>query len=113
MSQDLYRVLLEGVILQPRAVTGKLITRKQDPVRFLQDARDGKVDVLVVGGGKDELVDAEGLMLIYKELGWKKYTLKRLDKADHMPWISAAETFRDTVLGWVKERHSSTFGPRL
>ncbi len=103
MSQDFYRKLLEGVLLQPRSVTEKLITRKQDPGRFLQDAREGKLDVLVIRGGKDKLVDTEELEAVYKDLGWQKYKSILLEEADHLPWVSSSEEFCDKVLGWVKE----------
>lgn len=104
MSQDLYRKLLEGVLLQPRSVTAKLITRKQDPEKFLQEAREGKLDALVVRGGKDALVNSEELEAVYQDLGWKKYRLIHLDDGDHLPWVSSSEEFCTAVLGWVKER---------
>lgn len=72
VSEDLFRKLLEGIILQPRAVTMKVYTRKQDVEEFLQKAREGKLDLLVVRGGIDKLIDGKELEAVYKELGWKK-----------------------------------------
>ncbi|KAF9449216.1 alpha/beta-hydrolase [Macrolepiota fuliginosa MF-IS2] len=104
ISPDLCRVLLEGVIVQPRAVTGRLLSRQQNPEKLLQGGRDGKLDVLIVSGGEDRMVGVEGLRAVYEEIGWKKCSFKHLDKADHIPWASSAEAFRDAVLGWVKGR---------
>ncbi|KAF5350070.1 hypothetical protein D9756_009078 [Leucocoprinus leucothites] len=102
ISHDLFCTLLEGVIIQPRAVTAQVVSRKQDPTKLLQEGRDGKMEVLVVTGGKDSLVSAPGLRAVYEEMGWKKCTVKHLDEADHMPWVSRGDEFREIILGWIK-----------
>lgn len=101
VSPDLSRRMLEGIILQPRSVTAKLITRRQQVDKYLQDGREGKLNVLVVTGGKDKLIRVEGFRAVYEELGWKNCMLKHVEEGDHMPWVSSGEQFRDAVLGWV------------
>lgn len=104
LSPCLFRVLLEGVILQPRGVAARVNTRKQNPEKMLQEARNGRLKLLAIGGGKDKLLNAEGFKSVFQDLGWKRYTYKHLEEADHIPWVSCAEEFREVVLAWLKEQ---------
>lgn len=105
LSPELSCTLLEGVILVPRAVAGKLTTRTQDPEKMLQQARAGELEALVITSEKDKLLNSDGVREVYEESGWKKYVLRHIKDADHMPWLSKADEFREIVLGWMKERH--------
>jgi pimeloyl-ACP methyl ester carboxylesterase len=102
LSPELFRILLEGVLLQPRSIAARLGTRSQNPDRLLQEARAGNLPILVVTGGRDGLLNPEGLKDFIQGVGWQKFTYSHLENADHMPWVSDPEAFRDTVLGWVK-----------
>ncbi|KAJ3569560.1 hypothetical protein NP233_g4963 [Leucocoprinus birnbaumii] len=99
MSPDLFRTLLEGVIIQPRAITARIVSRKQDPTRLVQEGREGKIDTLVITGGRDILINVPGLKAVYEDLGLQKCTMKHLEEADHVPWVSSRDEFRETVLG--------------
>lgn len=102
LSPELFRILVEGVLLQPRSITPRVSTRSQNPEKLLQEARAGNLPTLVVTGGKDRLVNAEGLKAVTQRGEWQKSTYSHLENADHMPWVSLPDIFRDTVLGWVK-----------
>ncbi len=103
---DLFRILLEGILLQPRSIVMRLASRSQNPEALLQEVREGKLPIFVLTGGKDKLMKSEGLKAVIRELGWQNYTHRHLEEADHVPWVSCPETFRDTVLGWVKDGSS-------
>ncbi|KAF9449690.1 alpha/beta-hydrolase [Macrolepiota fuliginosa MF-IS2] len=105
LSPDLYRILLEGIMLVPRGVASRLTSRVHDPEKMLKQARDGELELLLVTGGKDKLVDAEGIRGTFDESGWKLYIHKHIEGADHMPWVSTSDEFRDIVLGWIRGRH--------
>lgn len=104
LSPEFFRVLLEGVILQPRTIAARLNTRKHNPEKMLQEAREGRLELLVVSGGKDKLLNVEGFKAVFEDLGWKKHTYKHLEEADHIPWVSCPEGFREIVLSWISER---------
>jgi pimeloyl-ACP methyl ester carboxylesterase len=108
LSTDLFRVLLEGMVLQPRAAAVWVHKRKQDPERMLEEARAGKLPLLAIGGGKDKFLNAEGFKATYEDLGWKKMTYRHLEDADHIPWVSCPEEFREVVLAWFEQLHPRT-----
>ncbi|KAF9444796.1 alpha/beta-hydrolase [Macrolepiota fuliginosa MF-IS2] len=105
LTPDLRRALLEGIMLVSSNVAGKLSTRAHDPEKMLQEGRDGGLEVLVVTGGKDKLVNATGVRETYEESGWKKCIHRHLEEGDHMPWLSRPDEYRDLVLSWIQERH--------
>lgn len=105
LSPELSRALLEGVHVVPKTITGKLATRFQNPQKMLREAREGKLELLVIACAKDMLVNLEGYKAVFEESGWKNCSLQQLEEADHMPWVSSAEEFREVVIGWMKERH--------
>ncbi|KAJ3552663.1 hypothetical protein NP233_g12827 [Leucocoprinus birnbaumii] len=104
MSPNFFRILLEGVILVPRPVAIKLTSRTQNTDVMFTKARSGELDLLLITGGKDKLTNAAAIKTVYEEIGWKKYTYQHLEDGDHIPWLSEQERFRETVLGWVRER---------
>lgn len=103
LPTDLFRVLLEGMVLQPRAAAVWVHKRKQDPEKMLEAARAGKLPLLAIGGGKDKFLDEDGFKATYEELGWQRMTYRHLEDADHVPWVSSPEEFRDVVLAWLRE----------
>jgi pimeloyl-ACP methyl ester carboxylesterase len=103
LSNDLFRVLLEGMIRQPRAAAVWVHKRKQDPEKMLEEARAGKLPLLAIGGGKDKFLNAEGFRATYEDLDWKKMTYRHMEDADHIPWVSCPEEFREAVLTWLEE----------
>lgn len=105
LNPELYRKLLEGVIVVPRDVAVKLTTRIQDPRRMLQLGREGRLDVLVVMGEKDKFFCLDGVKSVYEEVGWKNVDFRLVEGADHMTWLSRPDVFRDTVLTWIQGRH--------
>lgn len=105
LNPELYRKLLEGVIVVPRDVAVKLTTRIQDPRRMLQLGREGRLDVLVVMGEKDKFFCLDGVKSVYEEVGWKNVVFRLVEGADHMTWLSRPDVFRDTVLTWIQGRH--------
>ncbi|XP_006456516.1 hypothetical protein AGABI2DRAFT_195608 [Agaricus bisporus var. bisporus H97] len=120
LPTDLFRVLLEGMVLQPRAAAVWVHKRKQDPEKMLEAARAGKLPLLAIGGGKDKFLDEDGFKATYEELGWQRMTYRHLEDADHVPWVSSPEEFRDVVLAWLRELQPSAeetveggFFPRL
>ncbi|KAF9449217.1 alpha/beta-hydrolase [Macrolepiota fuliginosa MF-IS2] len=105
LSPELFRILLEGVIQQPRAIAARLNSRTHNPEKMLREAREGKLELLVVSAGKDKLLNVEGFKAVFDELGWKKWTYEHLEDADHIPWVSCPEAFREIVIPWVRERY--------
>lgn len=105
LSPELSRTLLEGVRVVPNNIIGKLATRVQNPEKMLREVREGRLEFLVIACAKDMLVNLEGYKAVFEEFGWKNWTLRQLEEADHMPWASSAEEFREIVIGWMKERH--------
>ncbi|KAJ3569557.1 hypothetical protein NP233_g4964 [Leucocoprinus birnbaumii] len=106
LSPNLSRVVLEGIMLQPRRCAISMNTRKHDPERMLEEARGGRLKLLAIGGGKDRTLNVEGFKALLEETRWKGYIYKHLEEADHMPWISQPDAFRDVVLGWILGRIS-------
>ncbi len=105
LPQELSSALLEGIYVVPKEITSKLVGRTQNPERMLQEARKGGLELLVISCGKDMFLDPEGYKAVFEDSGWKNYTLQHLEEADHMPWVSRPEEFREAMLGWMKERH--------
>ncbi|KXN82162.1 hypothetical protein AN958_02971 [Leucoagaricus sp. SymC.cos] len=105
ISPELYRSLLEGLIVVPRVIASKASTRIQNPDTMFQKGRDGELGLLLITGKKDKLMNGGAVKVAYEETGWKKLTHCHFESGDHMPWLSVAEQFRETVLQWVKERH--------
>ncbi|KAF5350071.1 hypothetical protein D9756_009079 [Leucocoprinus leucothites] len=106
LSPNLARILLEGIMLQPRRCAISMNARTHDPTKMLQEAREGRLKLLVIGGGKDKTLNVEGFKALLDETGWKEYTYRHLEEADHMPWVSQPDAFRDIVLGWISRRIS-------
>lgn len=107
LSPDLFRILLEGMILQPRGVAKWVNKRTQNPEKMLHEARAGRLPQLAISGGRDELLIVEGFKKVFEELEWKRLTYRHLPNADHMPWVSCAEEFREIVLAWLKSESTS------
>jgi len=105
LSPELSHTLFAGVNDVPKDVIGIMATRAQDPEKMLQEARNGKLELLAIACGRDMIINLEGFRAVFEESGWKNYTLRQLDEADHMPWVSRAEEFREAVMGWVRQRH--------
>jgi pimeloyl-ACP methyl ester carboxylesterase len=106
LSPDLSRILLEGMVMQPRGVAKWVNKRTQNPEKMLREARAGRLPLLAISGGKDELLIVEGFKKVFEDLEWKGLTYRHLQDADHIPWVSCAEEFRETVLAWLKESTS-------
>ncbi|XP_006459465.1 hypothetical protein AGABI2DRAFT_191431 [Agaricus bisporus var. bisporus H97] len=103
LSPELFRILLEGMIMQPRGAAVLAFKRKQNPEKMLQEARGGRLPLLGISGLKDKGLIAEELKRELENLGWKRMTYRFLQDADHIPWVSCAEEFREIVLTWIKE----------
>ncbi|KXN83245.1 hypothetical protein AN958_01650 [Leucoagaricus sp. SymC.cos] len=101
LSPDLARILLEGIMLQPRKAAVIMNSRKHDPNKILQEAREGRLKLLAIGGGRDQTLNVNGFKSVLEEVGWKGYRFEYLPGADHMPWVSQPDEFRDVVLQWV------------
>ncbi|XP_006453747.1 hypothetical protein AGABI2DRAFT_42806, partial [Agaricus bisporus var. bisporus H97] len=103
LSPELFRILLEGMLMQSRGIAKRVCSRKQNPEKMLQEARDGRIPLLAISGLKDQALITEKLKGELEDLGWKRMTYRYLQDADHMPWVSCAEEFREIVLAWIKE----------
>jgi pimeloyl-ACP methyl ester carboxylesterase len=101
LPPDMARILLESIMLQPRRSAIMMNTRTHNPERMLQEARAGNLKLLAIGGGRDKTLSVEGFKAILEETGWKEYTYRHMEEADHMPWVSKPDEFRDIVIGWV------------
>lgn len=105
LPPDLYRALLEGVILVPRALATKFISRTHNMDAMIKKAQSGQIELLLITGRRDKLVNATAVKAVYEEIGWKNYVYQHLDDGDHMPWLSVPDEFRETVLQWARERN--------
>lgn len=103
VSPGLFRVLLEGMIQQPRRAAAWIHQRTHNPEKMMQEARSGKLPLLAITGGKDNVVVAEELKTVLEASGWKELVYRHLEDADHIPWVSCPEEFRGVVLGWLKD----------
>lgn len=91
---------LGNVMVQPRSVTMQMLSRTQDETRLMEVGRAGTLPLLLIHGSEDGLVKGRELPKLLE--GWKNMTVVELPGADHMPWLSDAERFRDSVLSWVE-----------
>jgi pimeloyl-ACP methyl ester carboxylesterase len=105
------QIWIGDVILQPRHITLKAATRKQDPTAFFRAGErnhdDGsqacRIPLLYVYGSKDEIVYGENVLQILRDC-WKdeeRMDLLRIEDGDHIPWMTDSEKFREGVLGWI------------
>ncbi len=86
-------------MIQPRAVTLRLLTRVQSEAGLLEAGRSGGLPMLAVVTKKDQVVfGAETLNAVD---GWKNLEVEELDNGDHMPWLSEELAFREAVLRWT------------
>jgi pimeloyl-ACP methyl ester carboxylesterase len=106
VSPDLARMILEGFILVPRALAIKSTCRTQNTDAMLKKARAGELELLLITGAKDRLMNIEAVKAVYQETEWKKYVHKHFEDGDHMPWISIPDQFRLCVLQWIGERRN-------
>ncbi|XP_006456513.1 hypothetical protein AGABI2DRAFT_188435 [Agaricus bisporus var. bisporus H97] len=103
ISPELFSILMEGMAMQPRGIAARVCVRKQNPENMLEEARGGRLPLLAISGLKDKALYTEKLKGELEALGWKRMTYRYLQDADHIPWVSCAEEFREIVLTWMKE----------
>jgi pimeloyl-ACP methyl ester carboxylesterase len=105
------QIWIGDVILQPRHITLKAATRKQDPTAFFRAGErhhdDGslacRIPLLYVYGSRDEIVYGENVLQILRDC-WKdgeRMEVLRIEDGDHIPWMTDSENFREGVLGWI------------
>ncbi|KAF4565423.1 hypothetical protein EYR36_001994 [Pleurotus pulmonarius] len=99
MSHNLRQACLGNYMVQPRAVTLRLLTRVQSEVGLLEAGRNGGLPMLAVISKKDQVVFGEETLKAVD--GWKNLHVEELDNGDHMPWLSEEVAFRDAVLSWA------------
>ncbi|KAF4583996.1 hypothetical protein EYR40_002494 [Pleurotus pulmonarius] len=99
MSHNLRQACLGNYMVQPRAVTLRLLTRVQSEVGLLEAGRNGGLPMLAVISKKDQVVFGEETLKAVD--GWKNLHVEELDNGDHMPWLSEEVAFRDAVLSWT------------
>ncbi|KAJ7587498.1 hypothetical protein C8J56DRAFT_1081748 [Mycena floridula] len=91
---------------QDQAVFAKLLTRTQDATNMLRLGREGKIPILVIGCKLDKLVNPDALRKFYGENSWRDLKMIELEEADHVPWVSQPDGFRDAILDWVESASS-------
>lgn len=106
LPPGLFQALLEGILRQPRLVVMRLTSRPQNPEVLLRETREGKLPILILTGGKDRIANVVGLKAVIQELKWQGCTYVHLEEADHIPWVSSPEAFREAILGWLKNNQS-------
>ncbi|KAJ7590463.1 Alpha/Beta hydrolase protein [Mycena floridula] len=87
---------------QPRQVLAKLLTRAQDATNMLRQGKEGPLPLLVIRCKLDKVISSDGLRKFYGESGWKNIRMVELEEADHVPWVSQPDGFRDAILDWVR-----------
>jgi pimeloyl-ACP methyl ester carboxylesterase len=103
LPPKLFRILLEGMIQQPRRAAELVHQRTHNPEKMMQEARSGKLPLLAISGGKDNVVVAGEFKTVVEASGWKELVYRHLEDADHIPWVSCPEEFRGVVLAWLKD----------
>ncbi|KDQ22839.1 hypothetical protein PLEOSDRAFT_36899 [Pleurotus ostreatus PC15] len=99
MPHNLRQACFGNYMVQPRAVTLRLLTRVQSEEGLLEAGRSGGLPMLAVLPKKDQVVyGAETLKAVD---GWKNLHVEELDNGDHMPWLSEELAFREAVLRWT------------
>ncbi|KAJ7202021.1 Alpha/Beta hydrolase protein [Mycena pura] len=98
-SDDFYLGCLGSSLVQPRAVTVRLLSRTQDERALLRAGRDGALPLLVVLGARDRVIVRQAVLDAVE--GWKNMDVVDIEDAEHFLWISRPDKFRETVVGWV------------
>ncbi|PFH49652.1 hypothetical protein AMATHDRAFT_62782 [Amanita thiersii Skay4041] len=100
LPYNLRLACLGGVMVQPRMVVRRLVSRVQDESGLLKAGKEMKLPMLMVWGGEDKLSSCAGFKEVLE--GWQEYTEVGLLEADHVPWLSCPEEFRNVILDWVE-----------
>lgn len=93
------QAVLGTALSQPRYALDRNLQRRQDTTALIKAGRN--LPLLVIFGSSDKVLDGHASAQYYK--GWTRLKVVELDGADHIPWISKREEFRDSVLDWVKQ----------
>lgn len=94
----LRQALIGDIVLQPRIVAIRAVTRKQDEQSLLKAGKEGSLRVLVLTG-KD---DVESITV--KALGeWKKIEVAEIEDAGHMMFADQPDKFMENILAWIKK----------
>lgn len=96
---DFYLACLGNSMVQPRAVTVRLLSRTQDETGLLKAGREAGLPMLAVHGAKDRIIVREAVLNAVK--GWKNLTVVDIEDAEHFVWLSQPDKFRKEVLEWI------------
>ncbi|KAJ7828003.1 hypothetical protein B0H13DRAFT_2438561 [Mycena leptocephala] len=87
LPYDLYLACLGNSMVQPRAVTVRLLSRTQDETGLLNAGRESGLPMLAVHGAKDRIIVREAVLNAVK--GWKNLTVVDIEDAEHFVWLRA------------------------
>jgi pimeloyl-ACP methyl ester carboxylesterase len=85
LPYDLYLACLGNSMVQPRAVTVRLLSRTQDETGLLNAGRESGLPMLAVHGAKDRIIVREAVLNAVK--GWKNLTVVDIEDAEHFVWL--------------------------
>ncbi|PFH46681.1 hypothetical protein AMATHDRAFT_43441 [Amanita thiersii Skay4041] len=101
LSFAVHQAWLGNLMIQPRLVTQRLMSRTQDESGFLRAGRESDLPLLVIVARKDKIIQADEVLRALK--GWRNRKEVVMQEADHTPWVNCEEEFREAVLSWIKE----------
>lgn len=98
--QPLRLACLGSIMVQPRAVTLRLLSRTQDETGLLKAGRESDLPLLIIEAKADAIIGGDEVRSAMD--GWRNLKVVEIDGADHMPWVGHPDIVRQAILNWVK-----------
>lgn len=106
----LHQAMLGDILVQPRAVTVRLLSRVQDTSGLLNSGKEGAdLPLLVIHNKKDRVSNSQEVIKAVGEPGeWKDIEVVEIEEGDHMPWLgkdsSNNRSFKKAMFDWVERK---------
>ncbi|KAF9467592.1 Alpha/Beta hydrolase protein [Collybia nuda] len=98
--QSLRLACLGSIMVQPRAVTQRVLSRTQDQTGLFKAGEESGLPFLLFDARADAIIDGKAVRSAVA--GWRNLKVVEIDGADHMPWVGHPQVVRQGILDWVK-----------